>query len=203
MDTWRDRHPAWDYHLWGEQELEAFGLRNQHLFERLLAARVYDAASDVARVELLRGFGGVYIDADSVCRHSLEGAPFLAAPFFATREIPPSGRYLVTNAFMGSEPHHPLLDRYIEHISRARVTCRHGDGAAFCCAWRITGPMALTNLIRRDRTAMVLEPAAFFTRTIKGDPVEGEHYGEHFWSSTGERSPEGWFPGAVSYQEAM
>ena len=48
----------------------------------------------------------------------------------------------------------------------------------------------------------MLEPWAFFTKTITGEPVQGNGWAEHFWASTGERSPEGFFPGAVSYEEA-
>jgi len=88
-------------------------------------------------------------------------------------------------------------------MARRKVRCSHGgQGAAFCCAWRITGPIALTGIIR-GTDAMVLDPSAFYTQTIKGVPVKGKGWGEHFWSSTSERSPEGTFPGARFYEEAV
>lgn len=204
MRTWERSHPDWEYIVWDEAAIRDLGITNADRFEELLDAGVYDAASDVARIEILYALGGVYVDCDSVCLRPMDGAPFLDAGFFATREIPPRGSYLVTNSFMGCVPAHPLASRYIQHIGHAKMRCVHGrTGAAFCCAWRLTGPQALTGLIRRARMAdvMVLEPWAFFTRTIKGVPVPGHGWGEHFWSSTGERSPDGEFPGAVSYEE--
>lgn len=183
--------------------MEGFGLSNRLLYERLLAAGIYDAASDVARIELLHRLGGVYVDADSRCLRPMDDAPFLEAGFFCTEEIPPRGNFLVTNAFMGSAPGSPVARRYIDHIGRAKVRCIHGrQGAAFCCAWRHTGPMALTAVIART-DALVLPPSAFFTKTITGEKIQGSGWGEHYWSSTGGRSPKRVFPGAVGYEEAV
>lgn len=199
IESWATRHPARDHTLYREEDIDAFGLENRALYERLLAAKVYDAASDVARVELLYRLGGVYVDADSVCLRSLDDAPFMGSSFFATREIHERGGFYVTNAFMGSVPGHPLLRRYIDHLATARVGCRHSE--EFCCAWRQTGPKVLSRLILQDTSAMILPPAAFFTQTINGEPIEGTHYAEHYWSSSTARSPAGHFAGRT-YEEA-
>lgn len=199
VSTWATAHPTFEHHLWREDDIEAFGLRNRALFGRLLAAKVYDAASDVARVEILERLGGVYIDADSICLEPLDDAPFMHSSFFATREIHERGGFYVTNAFMGSVPGHPLLRSYIDHLATARVVCRHGE--KFCCAWRQTGPKVLSRLILQDTSAMILPPAAFFTQTILGEPIEGTHYAEHYWSSSTARSPANHFAGRT-YEEA-
>lgn len=193
IESWASCHPTWDHHLYREDDIDVLGLQNRALYERLLEAKVYDAASDVARVEILDRLGGVYVDADSVCLKPLDGAPFLGSAFFATREIHERGGYFVTNAFMGSEPGHPILRRYIAALSRARVR-RPWE------AWRHTGPAVLTRLVR-GTDATILEPAAFFTQTILGEPIEGEHYGEHYWASSTARSPAGHFAGRT-YEEA-
>lgn len=200
--TWREAHPDWSYRLWREGDVEAFGLRNHRLWRSLVERGVYDAASDVARIEILHRLGGVYIDADSRCLKPLHDAPFMAAAFFATAEIRPDGSRFVTNAFMGSVPGSRVAERYVERIARRPVRCAHGgEGAAFCCAWKTTGPMVLTAVLR-GTDAVILEPSAFFTQTITGEPITGEHWGEHYWASTGARSPAGTFPAARTYEEA-
>lgn len=199
MATWREAHPAWGYRLWREADIEGFGLRNEPLWRDLIERGIYDAASDVARIEVLHRHGGIYIDADSQALRPMDGAPFLDARFFATREIRPGGHTFVTNAFMGSVPGHDILVRYIDRIGKRRVVCGHrGKAGAFCCAWKQTGPVALTQMIKRT-DAVILEPWAFFTHTIMGDPVPGHGWGEHYWSSTTTRSPAGTFPGGRGY----
>lgn len=202
--TWERGNPNWQYRLWDEDSVAQLGLHNAALWRELIRRGIYDAASDVARVEILYRFGGVYADADSRCLRSLDGAAFLRSGFFATEEIKPDGETFVTNAFMGSEPHHPILSSYIERIARRRrFRCAHGgDGAGFCCAWRLTGPIQLTRILRDATDYEVLPPSAFFTRTLSGEPVPGKGWGEHYWSSTGGRSPRDAFPGSRNYQEA-
>lgn len=207
MVTWNRMHPGWHYDLWNEARIERFGLRNARLYHDFLDAGVYDGASDVARVEILARFGGVYADADSRCLRPLDGAPFLRAGFFATREQPPDGSYFVTNAFMGCVPHHPLIERYVARLSRVRKPrkCIHGhEGAAFCCAWRMTGPRLLTSLLKvsRESDIRILAPWVFFPVTIQGEAVAGgdRAYARHYWSSTGERTADKTlFPAAVDY----
>lgn len=204
MRTWQ--LPGWDVRLWRESDVEQFGLANAALWRQLTDAKVYDAASDVARIEILGRLGGVYADADSVCLRPLDDAPFMDAPFFAVQEIQPNGKPFVTNAFMGCKPGSVIAAAYVRRIGRSRVRCHHGgEGAAFCCAWKTTGPLALTATLDAmshvDERATVLPPAAFFTHTITGEPIDGEHWAEHYWSSTGERSPVHLFPAARSYRE--
>ena len=200
IDTWREKHPRWRHELWNETRIAALGLENEDQWLSLVRRGIWDAASDVARIEVLYRFGGVYVDADSVCLAPLDDAPFLRSTFFATEEIQPNGKPFVTNAFMGCVPRSDLARRYIDHIRRVKVRCLHGgEGAGFCCAWKTTGPLALTQLVR-GTDAVIAPASAFFTKTIMGQPIEGKHYAQHFWSSTTARSPKGMFAGQP-YQE--
>jgi mannosyltransferase OCH1-like enzyme len=206
MASWPQRNPGFDYTPWDEQMLRDLPMRNIGLFDQCMNAGVFDAAADVARVEVLSRFGGVYADADSVALRPLEDAPFMHAGFFATREEPPDGRHFVTNAFMGCAPHHPVIERYLARLSRTRLPkrCVHGGrGAAFCCAWKRTGPTILTDVLAtsHETDIEIVEPWVFFAETIKGAAIAGgEPYARHFWSSTGERTADKTlFPGAVPY----
>ena len=57
--SWVLLHPGWEFRLWTDKNL--FVLENQQFFER---ATTYSEKSDFVRHELLRNYGGVYIDTD-------------------------------------------------------------------------------------------------------------------------------------------
>ena len=182
MRSWRDAHPSWEYHLWRELHIAELRLQNIELYERCYEDGLFDAAADVARAEILFRLGGIYIDADSLCRRALHGAPFLGAGFFAVHEPTPLAERLITNAFMGARPAHPVLQRYVSALSRI-VEPRP--------QWQRTGPLQLTNAVRSgDESDVEILPAwTFLTQTVRGEPVTGgEPYGEHFFSSTAART---------------
>lgn len=181
MDSWRNLNPDFGYQLWGETAIEEFGLRNKALYTRYLEEGILDGAADVARVEILHRLGGVYADADSLAVRSMDGADFLDADFFAVAE--PSGNQpgLISNAFTGGAPGHPVLGRYVEAIASV---------ADFRPMWRLTGPGALTDVLRsQEQDGIVILPDwAFFATTLDGDEVSGgDPYARHFWSTTAER----------------
>lgn len=191
MRSWRDAHPSWTHRIWREVDVAALGLRNEDLYRRCCEDGLFDAAADVARAEILLRNGGVYVDADSVCRRTLDGAPFLEAGFFATLEPTPLAEDLITNAFMGAGPEHPVLQRYVAALSTVDEPRPQ---------WRRTGPLQLTAAVRAGQEAdvHVLPAWTFLTQTLRGEPVTGGlPYGEHYFSSTGERNAS--FPGARPY----
>ena len=57
------KYPGSRYILWDENKLKNFQMINRDLFDQ---EDKYDCKSDIARVEILNKFGGVYIDADTV-----------------------------------------------------------------------------------------------------------------------------------------
>lgn len=180
MDSWHRAHPGWVYRLWREADIDALGLANRRLYERMYGRKLYDAAADVARVEILLRYGGVYIDADSECLAPLEDAAFMRqgvhfwAPVEETTTVP---YRLITNAFMGAEPDSPVLQAYRSELAKLR---------RLTPTWECSGPAMLTRILeaRRFTGVEIVPMAAFYTHTLQGAPVDGEHYGTHHWAST-------------------
>jgi inositol phosphorylceramide mannosyltransferase catalytic subunit len=121
--TWLLHHPRWDMRTWTEDLLppsirpEALD-RLRHPVER----------SDILRLELLRLYGGVYVDMDFECLRSIE-ALIDGLDFFVGESRP--GR--VTNAIIGSVPGHPILERAVREL-RPRAEYgfdKHAAGAHF------------------------------------------------------------------------
>lgn len=192
-ETWREANPDFTYRLWDEDALDGLGLRNDDLYRRYLVEGLYDGAADVARIEILHRFGGVYADADSVALRPLGDASFMEAGFFAPLEASDDHPGLITNAFMGAVREHTVLTRYIEAVSRV------DDIRPM---WRLTGPGALTDVLtsRDDPDVMILPAWTFFATALSGEAVQGgRSYAQHFWSTTAER----WGRGSVTPYPAV
>ena len=116
----------------------------------------------------------------------------MKAGFFAALEPNDEHPGLITNAFMGAVPEHPVTSRYIDAVSRVR-TLRP--------MWRLTGPGVLTDILtaQDDPDVMILPEWTFFTKGLTGKAVPGgSSHASHFWSTTAER----WGRGSVtSYPE--
>ncbi len=179
MHTWRDLNPSFEYRVWREADVNALGLVNRRLYDRLYRARRFDGCSDVVRAEILLREGGIYVDADSRALRTLEGAPFLDRDFFIVRELTAAREYLLNGAFMGAEAGYPILDEYVKALSGV---------TKLVPTWITTGPVVITDVVARFPDAEILPAWTFFVTTLQGVPVTGgEHYGEHYFSSTNGR----------------
>lgn len=130
-----DHHPGWEHRLWGDDD---FGwLQNQSLFDRadeLAPGSEGQFRSDVARYEILRLMGGVYLDLDIEVRAPLDG--FLGVECFAGWE---TDRF-ANNAVIGATRWHPL---YVDLVDRLPASIEANAGKR---PNRMTGPHFFTPL---------------------------------------------------------
>jgi hypothetical protein len=114
VETWKRHHPGWDHRLWTEESIPT-DLRRPEALDRI---RHPAERADILRLELLWRHGGVYVDADFECRRSME--PYIGDAEFFTAYLKPKNivkaREKVNNAFIGSIPGHPLLDRALDEL---------------------------------------------------------------------------------------
>jgi hypothetical protein len=113
VKTWKQHHPEWEHRLWTEENLPT-DLRRPEALERI---RQPAERSDILRFDLLWRHGGVYVDIDLECRAPLD--PHIGDADFVTAWLkkPVEGRpQRVNNAFMGSVPGHPLIDRGLNEL---------------------------------------------------------------------------------------
>jgi hypothetical protein len=176
LASWRRVHPDWEYRLWREPQIDDLGLLNRELFDSLYRQGIYAGAADVARAEILHRHGGVYVDADTHCLRSLDGAPFMQSTFWIVAEHRVPQPFLLSPAVLGSvRGARPLRD-VIESLSR--VDPALPDWSA---AWVVTGPVRWTRVLRGRDDVIVVPPGAFYARTAHGEPVpaDGPRYGDH------------------------
>ncbi len=117
-ETWAHHHPAWEMRLWTDEDLPDLSTplleRSRNLVER----------TDILRIELLRRFGGVYVDTDFECLRPID--PLLeGVGIFAARAVDDR----INNAILGSTEGHPAWDRVLATIED-RMGWIEGHGAA-------------------------------------------------------------------------
>ena len=66
MDTWRDKNPDFEYIRWNEEEIKNRDLRLE-CTARVDEMEEINGKADIIRWEILYKYGGVFLDADSIC----------------------------------------------------------------------------------------------------------------------------------------
>lgn len=175
MDGWRMQ--GWEYRLWDEEAINALGLQNRALYDYFYQKGCYYGASDVVRLEVLREFGGLYIDADTERLEPLDDLPALATADFFAVEANKVGR--VANGIIGAVPNHPIIVAYIEAMGKAKQVEP---------VWSTIGGTLFTEMIDQHLTSdsVLLEPHTFYPFDSKGEKsrTSGKSYARHFWGST-------------------
>jgi mannosyltransferase OCH1-like enzyme len=127
--------------------------------------------SDILRLEVLFGEGGVYVDTDFECHRPLEDViddyEFFTAPLKANGWI--------NNAFIGSIPGHPILERALSELRPREFHGYDKHG---------TGPRFLDTLLKDYPEATRL-PAELFYQTSPGQLADAvaTHHAAGSWKS--------------------
>ena len=173
-DSWRRHHPDWTMQLWTDRDLA--GLQLPEVFER---GRNLTERADILRYEILRRFGGVYVDTDFECRRPLDGL-IDGLRAFAAYQMPGS----VCNAIIGAAPGHPALEAALTRLPARVGAVPFPDS---------TGPTFFTELVADFPQVTLFEPAKFYpylwTELYRRDEEFPEAYAVHHWSESW-RSPE-------------
>lgn len=179
-DRWRELHPDWEVIDWTDRDLLPL-LDMQALFDQ--AASLYPKdwkrfEADLLRLELLKAYGGVYVDTDAEPLCPIDD--LLADQECVVGLSPQSirGVHPITNAFMASEPDHPWIRALIRRVPAAVRQYRRRPLA------QCVGPWHLTRVYRADVSWRGQV-------TVLGD---GELYGvwiRHLWHNAMRKRGEG------------
>ena len=138
MDTWRDKHPDFEYIRWSESELQVRGFVSE-CADQIDAMPEINGKADIYRWEILHKYGGIFVDADSVCVEPFDET-FLARTAFAGFENETIRKGLVATGTMGFVPGYPLCRAAIDQIRNEPIDVTKR-------AWFTVGPGLLTRLL--------------------------------------------------------
>lgn len=106
----------WQVLQWDEESIAGlFPLQNQAVYDAapvLAPDHVGQLRSDVLRYEILRDFGGVWVDADFECLRPIDEL-IEGLDAFAAWELEP---VWVNNAILGAAPGHPFLSELVDRL---------------------------------------------------------------------------------------
>lgn len=172
----RDMNPDWKTVFWGENDL--LWLQNQELFDNSTSHK--NMQSDLARVEILYRFGGVYMDCDIVPFKPL--GDFMTdldlVAFYENEEIKPGQ---INNCVMGSHPKHPVWIDIINFYKTLKPPKKNTWVANY------TGPVAITPYLKKYK-ATALPSKIFYPEWLNkrnSNPRSIDYpdsYGYHLWS---------------------
>lgn len=190
MKTWREMNPEFEYKLWTEKEIDELGLEVRELYDRYYKEKDYAGCSDIARAQILRDYGGIYVDADMVCTYPIKNAPFMAWDFMTIRAE--DGDLRLNNSPLGCVKGHGKL---VELVKRQK------EVKEFYPSYEKVGPGLVTEVVGEDDRIL---PAYSFAPTFHRGHTNQEvgiNYAEHYWSSTQELRPD--FKGTKNYSEGV
>lgn len=194
--TWIDHHPGWNVRIWGNDDLAKRAWSTDRHIQTMIRERQWCGVADLMRWELLLEFGGVFLDADSVCLTPLP-EEFLEGEAFACWENELDRPGLIATGYLGAGPGNPLIAKIVQELVET-------PSMAGQEAWKITGPKRLTDAWRRygyDR--LTIFPSHYFMpRHYSGRVYHGGGpiYADQFWGSTKRgyeqlaRGMDGWSP---------
>ena len=178
MKTWKEKNPGYEYIFWNEKEIMKRNIKLRCI-HKIRNMKEICGKADIIRWELLYMFGGIFIDADSICIEPLDDE-ILNNTAFASYENENHKPGLVANGTMGFVKNHPLCLGAINTILTKNISDKK--------AWIETGPGLLTRLLETKLYPdMKIYPSYYFLPVhYSSDTYLGHRkvYAYQAWGST-------------------
>jgi len=209
--SWKRNHPGWEYRLWTDLQNREFVMTHYPHFLMRYDSYPYDIQRvDAVRYLFLYTFGGIYVDLDFECLHSLERLLKDQECLFGLEpqehcQIHNRDR-IIGNALMATVPQHSFFRAIIQDLTDHYPL----QGDANNIVLETTGPFMLTRVYDRYRPADVallsndhvyplsvseLERAARKGWSEADRQKLGEAYAVHYFAATwwnGQPGTWGW-----------
>jgi len=154
VQSCREMHPDWEYTLWNDelikQRFPHGQLVNQDFYDR---AGELNLKSDIARYEFLLFFGGIYMDADSLCIRPLDSLWRDRSRGFCVFENEQKTGDLVATGVLSLPPYSPLAMVLVQQLQNTNW----GEPA-----WISAGPKYATDWFKRLNADIVRLPSHLF-----------------------------------------
>jgi len=182
MNTWREKNPDFEYIFWNEAEIKK---RNITFIcqQKIDEIEEINGKADIMRWELLYKYGGVFLDADSICIEPIDDELMRKKSFagWEQEELRPG---LIATGTMGFPKKHPLVKQAIRWIHDNEVSQKKAN----LMAWQSVGPGLLTQMYNTKKFEdLFIFPSYYFLPihlTHKEYKGHGKIYAFQAWGST-------------------
>ncbi len=158
-------HPDWEYKLWTDEDVLKFWLYNHKYYDN---EKNFGAKADILRYEILKRYGGVYLDIDFVLTKPLD---WLCQYDFWSVAQPLDCKGHICNGAFGCIPGHSILKDCILLLGE------NYDTAEDKRILNTTGPMhfqrSVMKFIDEGKMNIIVLPAGFFFPIIFNDRLIG------------------------------
>lgn len=152
-DSWKFFHPDWEYKLWRDSDVIGFNMIRRVEYDK---ATNQGMKSDILRYEILRQFGGIYVDTDFECLKSFNDLMYL--DFFTSLSYDLEMQLYI--GLIASIPNHPVITKCVESLT----TSYRGDSSSVIMS--NTGAYHFTKCflsqIKENANGVVAFPMDFF-----------------------------------------
>lgn len=152
-ESWHKFNPSWQYKLWTAWDVPSLNMEKKDLFDK---ATNYGPKGDIMRHEILRQYGGLYVDTDFECIRSFDDLSWL--DFFCG--ISTDAKLILHCALVACVPNHPIINKCIDDLKD--VYCGN-DGNEIMSS---TGPYYFTHCfldsVNKKTTGVVAFPMDYF-----------------------------------------
>ena len=182
MNTWKEKHPDFEYIYWNEAEIvkRDFKFKCQDKIDEI---EEINGKADIMRWEILYSFGGVFLDADSICIEPFDNE-LLNKKCFAGWEQEEVRPGLIATGTMGFPPKHPLVKEAVHWILNNEVS----QEKALLMAWQSVGPGLLTRMYNTGKfeDLFIFPSYTFLPIHLSGLEYKshGKIYAFQAWGST-------------------
>lgn len=178
MDSIKNDNPSFEYKLWNQKELNKLDI-SKTLQLKIKCMKEWCGKADIWRYVILKKYGGIFIDADTVSLEPLDD--FLLNNCFMAYENEMLRPNLVANGTMGFTPEHPFINQLIKHIESNPIQSP---------AWKNTGPLLVSQLLQNYplRDIQIFPSYLFYPDHHQQVKYEGHAkvYFYQLWGSTND-----------------
>jgi mannosyltransferase OCH1-like enzyme len=194
IQTWIDSHPSWDVKVWGNDDLKSYQWRCQNQIDMCIKAEKWEGVADIMRYEILHDYGGIYIDADSVCLKPLDDLLPSAKSFFAVYEHEIYSPGLIANGYMGCVASHAIALQLMEAVQNMKHPLKKWSWKRLSYRtiqpWKTIGPKLLTKVMGayqgNDKVifpSKIFLPVHYKDKNKDNIDLEGA-YATHYWGTS-------------------
>ena len=182
MNTWKEKHPDFEYIYWNEEEFvkRDFKFKCQVKIDEI---EEINGKADIMRWEILYKFGGIFLDADSICIEPFDNE-LLNKKCFAGWEQEEVRQGLIATGTMGFPPKHPLVKEAVHWILNNEVS----QEKAMLMAWQSVGPGLLTRMYNTGKFEDIFIFPSYTFLPIHLSGLEYKSHGKIYafqaWGST-------------------